>query len=63
MACSASGKSFGRGPCPRWPARREQCPTVAESHRSASEKSSGRGPRAGAASGKRSVGNGGFARF
>lgn len=26
MACSASGKSFGRGPCPRWPAGREHCP-------------------------------------
>lgn len=28
MACSASGKSFGRGPCPKWPAGREHCPTI-----------------------------------
>lgn len=28
-ACSASGKSFGRGPRPRWPAGREHCPTGA----------------------------------
>lgn len=30
MACSASGKSFGRGPCPKWPAGREHCPTEEE---------------------------------
>lgn len=28
MACSASGKSFGHGPCPKWPARREHGPTI-----------------------------------
>lgn len=28
MGCSASGKSFGRGPCPKWPAGREHRPTI-----------------------------------
>lgn len=62
-ACSASGKSFGRGPRPRWPARREHCPTGADP----SGRQARRAPDAdrvpGAASGKRPVGNGGFLRL
>lgn len=63
-ACSASGKSFGRGPRPRWPAGREHCPTGAAD---LAGRQAGRAPDAdrvpGAASGKRPVGNGGFLRL
>lgn len=57
MACSASEKSFGRGPCPKWPARREHCPTVGDPTGRQARRAPDADRVAGVASGKRPVGN------